>query len=202
MIKIAIQGVSWSGKTTLAKTLHERNPNYIYISLDWYYKEGDKIESMPNKEILTALDIENFIRDFEKLKKWKWVIRQYDFQKKCSEIISEKSINPDECILILEGIHAFHFENIIWNFHEKIFLDVPLEKSIIQRMKRDFDISDPDRKLKPVLEYLEYLENFVLPMSYEVQNDWIKNSTINFKYPTNIEKIVEDFLKINKSGNI
>lgn len=186
---IAIQWISGSGKTTLAQEIVSRNTEVFHIKLDWYFHEWEKIISMKNKEDIFAFDKEKFEMDIQKLKIQQiFTERTYDFTHKQS-IVTRELVIPENSTIIIEWIHAFRFESIIGHYSQKIFLDTPIEIALVHRMKRDYNTTDPERKIKPIWEYLEYLEHYVIPSQHEIREYGRTQADIIIQYADNLKAI-------------
>jgi len=160
---IALQWISGSGKTTLAKKLSASREWVFHIGLDWYFHEWQRIIDTKNKEDISALNLELLQSDIDKLNTSCLLTRRrYDFIQKKSIIIEESNINENSTVIV-EWIHAFNVENIIWTYWQKVFIDIPEEIALLRRMKRDYSNTDPEQKIKPIWEYLEYLESYLIP---------------------------------------
>jgi uridine kinase len=177
MYFVWLHGISWSGKTTLVKKVHEKIPNVLYFSLDSYFFSWETIKRIPNKESLEALDIALFQQDIDAMKQGKWIRRQYDFMRKESVIQDIQHI-PLNGIVIIEWIHAFSIEKAIGKYDKKVYIRFPIEEALMRRMSRDFDPQSPDKKIKPLNEYLAYMETYVVPASWDIAKLWENEADI------------------------
>lgn len=193
---IAIQGISGSWKTTLAKRLSTDEKNIFHIGLDGYFHEWERIIQMKNKEDISALNLELLQIDIDKLKNTHLLTRRrYDFIQKKSTVIDEVIVAEDSTIII-EWLHAFHIEDLIGKFSKKVFLDTPIEIAMIRRMQRDYSDTDPERKIKPIGEYLKYIELYLLPSHHKIRES---GKTQADSIITNSSK-TDDLISIAKSS--
>lgn len=123
-----------------------------------------------NKEDISALDLESLRKDMEQLEtNHVFTIKKYDFVNK-RRIAWDTIPIENDAIILIEWIHAFEVEDYLQhNFERKIFLDIDICTCILRRMRRDLDTSHPENKVKPLPQYLDYMEQYVIPQSYKIQ---------------------------------
>lgn len=168
-IMIGIAGGSGSGKTTIARKIHEAFPeDSILICQDFYYKdlshltmeERDKVNfdhpnsiefSLMNKHLLE-------LRNHNSVS-----IPQYDFtiharKKNLIDIAPKK-------IIIVEGLHLLAIPEIRSLFDLRLFIDTDPDIRLIRRITRDQ--TERERTLTSILSqymdtvrpmYLEFIE--------------------------------------------
>ena len=142
MIVLGICGASGSGKTYLLNQLCSRlgRENISLIKQDNYYKprKEQPIEDSGyiNFDLPTALDKQQFIRDFQRLYHGFSIHNlQYEYNRINASPIY---IKQDSCpILIVEGILIFHFEAISKYIDCKIFVEANPAVCLTRRLERD-----------------------------------------------------------------
>jgi uridine kinase len=159
---IAIAGGTGSGKTTLAKKIHEHFPNSILISQDSYYKDLSHLPFESRK--INNFDHPNSL-EFSLLKKHLIDLKQglsievpcYDFCQH-ARISKVELINPAN-IVIVEGILLLSQPELLSLFDLKIFVDTDSDIRVLRRIERD--IEERGRDLQNIRE--QYLAT-VKPM--------------------------------------
>lgn len=138
---LAITGKSGSGKSLLAKSLHETLPlNHAQVfTIDSYYRDLSHLapadRNKVNFDIPEAIDWDLLTRQLNELKQGRRVDKPvYDFSIHCR---SKKTDPVDPCdVLIIEGL--FSLEKRIRDFMDaKIFLEAPDGLALERRIKRD-----------------------------------------------------------------
>lgn len=158
---VALQWVSGAGKTTLASFLAQEGQQIYVVSLDWYYKQWEEIDQYPDKQVLDALDSEQFLVDMQLLYEQS-ILRsyRYDFVQKQRTLLSQGTISNDATIIV-EGLHSFDLCQMAGVL--KVFLHKPLHWALLDRMQRDFDPTHPEKKIKPLDQYLHHVKTYLLP---------------------------------------
>jgi uridine kinase len=147
---IAIAGGTGSGKTTLAKKIHEQFPNSILISQDSYYKDLSHLPFESRK-------INNFDHLIDLKQGLSIEVPYYDFCQH-ARISKVELINPAN-IVIVEGILLLSQPELLSLFDLKIFVDTDSDIRVLRRIERD--IEERGRDLKNIRE--QYLAT-VKPM--------------------------------------
>lgn len=157
MIVVGIGGGSGSGKTYLCSRIQDKLPDKTLIfSMDRYYKpfkDKDEFERKQiNFDLPETLDWELMKQHIRRLRnEEKVMIPQYSFEKNTRTGYTEKE--PREIILI-EGIHALHDEELNHMMDLKVFLNPDSDVRAVRRMKRDI----VERNRNPEFAARQYLE--------------------------------------------
>lgn len=160
---IGITGGSGSGKTSFLKDLRSRfsEDELCILSLDDYYIERHKQardhQGVTNFDIPTAVDLDAFHRDIEKLLRGETVERtEYTFNNHLKT--PRKLVFKPAPILALEGLYVF-YDPVIRNVIDlKVFIHASPEIKVIRRIRRD-----GSERNYPLEDVLYRYENHVLP---------------------------------------
>jgi len=163
---IGVAGGSGSGKTTVARAIHERlGKNAIFLDQDAYYAD---LGHLPLEErVLTnfdhpdALDTDLMVAHLEALAAGQAIEKPtYDFTRhtRAAETVR---LEPRDVILV-DGILIFADARLRQMFDMKVFVDVADDLRFIRRMQRD--VSERGRSVESVVT--QYL-NSVRPMHLE-----------------------------------
>lgn len=160
---IGIAGGTGSGKTTLARNIHEAFPqDSLLISMDNYYRDHPELSyeerAAINYDHPDSFETDMFLDDIMTLKKGGTaVIPQYDFtqHRRSPETITLESRR----IIILEGILLFADPRIADTMDLRVFVDTPADIRIVRRIVRD--VKKRARSLDSVVS--QYM-NTVRPM--------------------------------------
>ncbi len=152
---ITLSGASGSGKTTVAKFIHEQNENSILLSLDNYYLNSDeqfKKNGFVDFDHPKSLDSELLKKNIDELKKLgRTKIPKYCFEKR-DRVGYEETIVKD--LLIVEGLYASYF--ILNESKINVFINVDLDIALLRRIHRD--IAERNRTIESITEqYLKYV---------------------------------------------
>jgi len=139
---IGVTGGSGAGKTYFIQQLVDIFPSQsiCLISQDNYYK---KIQYVPvddngikNFDDLNAIDIQAFVNDLKDLQRGKTIrLLEYTFNNAAAK--PKTIVLLPAPIIVVEGIFAFIFKELIKEFDLKIFIDASEEKRIERRIQRD-----------------------------------------------------------------
>ncbi|MFA5967241.1 MAG: uridine kinase [Patescibacteria group bacterium] len=144
---IAIAGGTGSGKTYIARKLHEVAPEQtVSISHDNYYRDRKDVAIDQRKELNydepAALDNKLFLDHLKKLKAGEAVdIPQYDFATHTRK--RETARVHSAPIIIVEGILIFTDPEIRQLFDLSVFVDVKPDIRLARRLQRD--VGERDR---------------------------------------------------------
>ncbi|MBM4404152.1 MAG: uridine kinase [Candidatus Cloacimonetes bacterium] len=156
---ILIGGGTCSGKTTMAKAIGKRLSSLktVIVSHDNYYSD---LSHVPLDEVVRvnfdhpkAIDLEYLIADvIQMLTGTAVTIPDYDF-------VTHKRMEGNTCIaeaevVILEGIFALYYEELLALADLKIFVDTDADLRLVRRVYRD--ISERGFVLERVLD--QYLD--------------------------------------------
>jgi uridine kinase len=163
-IIIGIAGGTASGKSTLARTIHEQSgpSDTVIIKMDDYYGHRPHLSSSEREAVNydhpDAFDVPLLLSHLELLKKGTSILQPtYDFK---THLRSKKTIQVNPApVIILEGIMTFAIPLIRAMIDYKIFVDTPTDIRLLRRIKRD--IEERGRDLASI-EY-QYM-NTVRPM--------------------------------------
>ncbi len=162
---IGIAGGTASGKTTVAKILHERTlpiGSVAMLRMDDYYKDNTKLSLEERRQINfdhpDAYDIDLLMEHLKELKKGHSIEKPiYDFVVS-NRMQETETINPGN-VIIVEGILLFAIPKLRNLFDIKIYVETPDDIRFIRRLKRD--IEKRGRSIESVVN--QYL-NTVRPM--------------------------------------
>lgn len=142
---IGIAGGTASGKTTIAKRLKELaepHGKVAMLRLDDYYKDMKHMTLEQRRQINfdhpDSYDIDLLIKHINDLQNNIQIQKPvYDF---VYSIRSEETelVDPSD-LIIVEGILAFCFPELLELFDMKIFVDTPDDIRFIRRLKRDIE---------------------------------------------------------------
>ncbi|MDH5573662.1 MAG: uridine kinase [Gammaproteobacteria bacterium] len=138
---IGICGGTCSGKTTLAKNLHQKlNGLSVYISQDSYYKDqshktSDEIKKH-NFDHPDSLDLDLLYQHVKSLKS----NRQIEMPNYCfkthSRLEDAKVVRPAN-VVIVEGILTFSHRDLRELFDLRVFVDIEADVRLARRIRRD-----------------------------------------------------------------
>ncbi len=139
---VGIAGGTASGKTTVARKLHEalRGSRVAFIDQDAYYKDLSDLPLEERREINfdhpDAFDTELLVSQLRALKAMKAVEKPvYDFVTSTRRQDTMR-VDPGDLILI-EGILVLHMEDVRNELDVRIFVDAEDDVRIIRRLMRD-----------------------------------------------------------------
>jgi len=165
---VGIAGGTGVGKTTLARTLCEREPErYAVMRVDDYYHERSDVpahDGIINWERPEAIDFDRLYEALRQLKTGQtitvdtrmWVYGEG--QQTISQPISF-DVAPKP-VVILEGFLALHDPRIRELFDMSIYLDMPIEASLERRRQDQSKYSD-DAYFRDIL--IPAHQEFVVP---------------------------------------
>jgi len=162
---IGVAGGTASGKTTVALKLKElSNPveSVNIIRLDDYYKDlSDKTleeRRKTNFDHPDSYDIDLLVSDLQKLINGEVIDKPiYDF-KESVRLKNTETVNPSD-VIIVEGILAFCYPQLLKLYDMKIYVDTPDDIRFIRRLERD--VNERARDINSVIN--QYLKT-VRPM--------------------------------------
>lgn len=137
MYIIGICGLSGSGKSSVSRAVLERFPGKICVLEHdmYYYAKKDKPKIL-NYDHPDALETGLMIKHINALRSGETIQRPiYDF--KTSDRLQETVEIAPHPILIVEGLLLFNIPELMPSLDLRIYIDVPLDKAIIRRIKRD-----------------------------------------------------------------
>ncbi len=160
---IGLCGGTGSGKTTLAKRLHEAFiDRSVLIGMDCYYKNHPELtfeeRTKINYDHPDAFDTDYFISDLQALKRGEKVnvpVYDYTIHARSEEVTPVESRD----VIVVEGILLFHDERVRNELDVMIFVDTDADVRILRRIIRD--VKKRGRSLDSVVE--QYLAT-VKPM--------------------------------------
>ena len=138
---IGICGGTCSGKTTLAKKLHEDlHGQSIYLSQDSYYKDQSHKSATEIKEHNfdhpESLDLDLLHDHLVRLKKAE-VIQTPNYCFKTHARLAESEVVQPASIVIVEGTLIFSHSQLMEQFNMRVFVDVDADIRLIRRINRD-----------------------------------------------------------------
>ena len=163
---IGVAGGSGSGKTTVARAIHERlGVDAIFLDQDAYYADLGHLplaeRARTNFDHPDALDTDLMVEHLEALAAGRGVDKPtYDFTRHTRATATVR-LEPRDVILV-DGILIFADARLRRMFDMKVFVDVADDLRFIRRMQRD--VSERGRSVESVVE--QYLGS-VRPMHLE-----------------------------------
>jgi len=163
---IGVAGGSGSGKTTVARAIHERlGVDAVFLDQDAYYAD---LGHLPLEERVRtnfdhpdALDTDLMVEHLEALAAGRSVEKPtYDFARHTRAAVTVR-LEPREVILV-DGILIFADARLRRMFDMKVFVDVADDLRFIRRMQRD--VAERGRSVDSIIE--QYLAS-VRPMHLE-----------------------------------
>lgn len=140
-IIIGIAGGTGSGKTTIAKKIHQAFPkDAVILSHDFYYKPHDELpfeeRCKVNYDHPDSLDTEMLVGHLAELKRGKSIMHPtYDFAHHTRNNVWEKTESAR--LIIVEGILIFTDKRLCDTCDVKLFVDTDADVRFIRRLKRD-----------------------------------------------------------------
>jgi uridine kinase len=137
MYIIGICGLSGSGKSSVSKAVVERFAGKIgVLEHDMYYYSKKDKPVIKNFDHPDALETNLLVKHINMLRSGEAIERPiYDFT---SSDRKKKTVTIEpHPILIVEGLLIFNIPELMPLFDLRIYIDVPLDKAIIRRIKRD-----------------------------------------------------------------
>lgn len=174
ILTIGIAGGSGCGKTLIVESVIEHFPDQVcYLKMDNYYKSHDDLDFEERKKINfdspDAFDMDLLYEHLHKLQNGEAVHTPiYNF--KVHNRSSKTALVEPKKIIIIDGILALYFKDLVSAMDTRIFVDVDDDIRILRRIRRDID--ERGRTLASVFE--QYIAT-VKPM-YE---KYIKPSKLN-----------------------
>jgi len=166
-ILIGISGASGSGKTLVAKKIHEQlgSDNVVIIQEDSYYKDLSDIpydeRAGKNFDHPGAFDHQLLIEQIQDLLNGKTIfhpIYDYTIHSRKKET---RTIGPHR-IIVLEGILILNEQKLRDLMDIKVFIETPPDICFIRRLQRD--LNDRGRNVESIIK--QYMET-VRPMYLE-----------------------------------
>ncbi len=139
---IGIAGGTASGKTTLARKIHEQSgtANTVIIKMDDYYAHRPTLtkeqREAVNYDHPDAFDVPLLLNHLRLLKQGQVIPRPiYDFKTHLRS--QEVMLVQPAPVIILEGIMIFAIPALLAWMDYKIFVDTPTDIRLLRRIKRD-----------------------------------------------------------------
>ena len=181
---IGISGPTCSGKTTVAKKVHENIKDAVVIYQDKYFLSQDdsRHKLIPelnhfNWEILSSLDMSKMHSDVLK------IIESNNGHTQ------ENSTDKKNRVLIIEGFTIYNYKPLTDLFHQKYFIDISREVCWDRRKDRVYDPPDVPGYFDKVV-WPEYVRH-----KSEITSDENFHKTITFLDGTrDINKLCEEVM--------
>lgn len=155
-IVIGIAGGTGSGKTTVARSIHDRvgSSRIEWISHDSYYRnfEGHTPEQRHNINFdhPDALETELLVRHLDVLVKGSSIeVPVYDFTTHSRKLSETQRVEPRK-VVIVEGILVLAEPELRKRIDIKLFVDTPADIRFVRRLMRD--IKSRGRSVESVIE--------------------------------------------------
>ncbi len=148
---IGICGGSSSGKTLFISKLKAlfHSDQLCVISQDEYYKDKkyQTIDSngIENFDLPTAIDVENFQRDLQKLMNGE-TIQKLEYTFNNPALVPKLLEFRPTPVIVVEGIFIFHFEEIFNRLDFSVFIHTKKDLKLNRRIKRDAEERGYDLK--------------------------------------------------------
>lgn len=168
---IGICGGTGSGKTTLARKIHDAlgDENCLLLSMDRYYKDDDSLspaqKALRNYDHPDAFDGDLLLSHLNALKNGEEIeCPSYDFATHSR--LKERTREKSKKVIIVEGILLFADPKLTDLLDYKIFVDTDADVRILRRILRD--VKERGRTLDSVVnQYLTTVkpmhERFIEP---------------------------------------
>ena len=167
---IGLCGGTGSGKTTLAKRLHDAlGGDALLLSMDCYYKNNPDMpyeeRAKINYDHPNAFDVDLMLEQLRALKAGETITHPtYDFSQHLRSDVWE--VAESKKVIIVEGILLFAVPEIVDELDIKIFVDTDADVRILRRILRD--VNERGRSLDSVVkQYLTTVkpmhEHFIEP---------------------------------------
>jgi len=151
-VVIGITGGSGSGKTLFMKELMDQVPNAALHSMDNYYieiaKQPKDKKGVENFDTPESIDQAQFTQDLKKLISGESVeLIEYTYNNDRDNKSPNKITIESKPIILVEGIFAFHIEEIRELLDLKLYIEAPdylmMKRRIIRDSKeRGYDLED------------------------------------------------------------
>ncbi|KAM9394433.1 nicotinamide riboside kinase 1 isoform 2-T2 [Pholidichthys leucotaenia] len=139
---IGVGGITNGGKSTLAKSLHDRVPNSCVIAQDSYFKEDSEVPEDDNGfkqyDTLDALHMDKMMTDVIS-----WQRDPESFLKQQGQNLQCQSDEKKVFVLIVEGFLIFNHRPLNELFNRRYFMEIPYEVCKIRRRSRVYTPPDP-----------------------------------------------------------
>jgi uridine kinase len=137
---LGIAGCSGSGKTTLARELANQLDATLF-PLDLYYRDLSQFpldaRHKQNFDHPDSLESELFIEHVRALARGQAIERPvYDF-KTHSRVPGDFETIPPRDVVIVEGILALHFAELVRCYDFSVYVDAPHDVCLLRRIHRD-----------------------------------------------------------------
>lgn len=163
---IGIAGGSGSGKTTVARAIHDRlGVDAVFLDQDAYYRDQAHLpieaRAATNFDHPDAFDTDLMVAHLEALADWRPIDKPtYDFARHTRAEATVR-VEPKDVVLV-DGILLFADARLRALFDVKVFVDVADDLRFIRRLERD--VSERGRSAESVIA--QYLAT-VRPMHLE-----------------------------------
>lgn len=163
---IGIAGGSGSGKTTVARAIHDRlGVDAVFLDQDAYYRDQAHLpfeeRAGTNFDHPDAFDTDLMVAHLEALADWRPIDKPtYDFARHTRAAATVR-VEPRDVVLV-DGILLFADARLRRLFDVKVFVDVADDLRFIRRLERD--VSERGRSVESVIA--QYLAT-VRPMHLE-----------------------------------
>ena len=137
---VAIAGCSGSGKTTLARKLAQQLDATLF-PLDLYYRDLSRFpldtRDKRNFDHPDSLESELFVEHIRNLSEGRPIQRPvYDFKTHSRVAGAFETVVPGN-VVIVEGILALHYPELLPLYNLSIYVDAPPELCLKRRIRRD-----------------------------------------------------------------
>jgi uridine kinase len=153
---IGIAGCSGSGKTTLARELARQLDGTLF-PLDLYYRDLSQFpldaRHKQNFDHPDSLESELFIEHVRAMRRGEPIERPvYDFKTHSRVAGAFETVEP-KGVVIVEGILALHFEELVDCYDFSIYVNAPHDVCLVRRIYRD--VRERGRTAESVREQFE-----------------------------------------------
>ncbi|WP_031543223.1 uridine kinase [Mesoplasma photuris] len=189
---ILIAGGTASGKTTVSQRVADvilKDHSVTHLSMDNYYCDNSNMSFEERKKLNfdhpNLIDIKLLVEHINKLKNRQPIeVPIYDFNE--SSRTKEVSIVNPVDVIILDGIFALHFKELLQLADIKLFIKTPDDIRFIRRLSRD--IAERGFTTEQVINYYT---QFVRPMHQFFVEPSINNADVIIPYDEGNEVAID-----------
>lgn len=189
-------GGTCSGKTTISNRLKQLFENNIsVVSIDNYYIAHPELPIEERKNINydepNSIDVSRLIEDLKSLKSGHKIVQPVFSYKTFLNEFSDNTTYPEK-VIIVEGLFAFSFPELVDMYDFKIFIDADADIRLSRRISRDLTIYNRplDFVMKQYFDYAKPMHDLHVEPKKSIADITISGNFINDKVYELILKLV------------